>query len=311
MCWKQQRQRFVSDLEPPPLPPTIKLPVLPTVALEFNRMSEDPACGPRELGKLIESDTGLMYELLKYANSSAFAARVKSVTAQQAISRLGIRAVKLFLLSTAVQQAMRNTQSKLINIENFWVSNLERALFAREVARLLNTDADIAYAASLLHDFLLPAIGNELYRDYTRYIETPEKSRMPLVEFERAAFGWDHAQMTAHVLYAWEFPDELIVCARLHHHGLNVLNDEELGTTPVAAVAVAGLIPDPLRQSGDGLLKLKQLSDIWPELHLPVLAERVAGQLASITPLARQHFSLQRRVEKMEALAIRQETATA
>jgi HD-like signal output (HDOD) protein len=297
--WTQLREELIGGRTESVVPPRIKLPMLPHAVLEFSRKADDPNSGPAVLAAIIESDSGLTTELCRYVNSSSFGLRNKAGTAQQAITALGIRPAKLFLLSAGIQQAMKSSQSKLINFQSFWLANLERALFAREVARLLKADGDLAYAASLLHDFLLPLLSNELFSQYFRYVQTPESSRRPLIEFEKNAFGWDHSLATAQVLLNWKFPDDLVCCVLLHHAGPAVLADPDLGRTPAAAVAVAGLIPDALQQSGtDGLTMLVKLQSAWPSFQLEELAQRVSEQMQQMSPLAHQHASLQRRLEK-------------
>src|SRR5262249_54980139 len=113
--WTKLRHSLIGDRNASVLPPNIPLPMLPQVVLEFSRKAEDPEAGPCELGRIIESDSGLTCELLKYVNSSKFGLKVKASSAQQAITKLGIRASKLFLLTTGVQHAMRSCKSKLIN----------------------------------------------------------------------------------------------------------------------------------------------------------------------------------------------------
>lgn len=281
------------------LPPQIKLPALPAVVLEFSKRADDPDASSQQLGQLIEADSTLTCELLKYTNSSAFAGRQKISVARNAISRIGIRNARNFLLSTAVQQTMKASKSKLFNIQNLWLTNLERALFAREIARKLGTDGDLAYSGSLLQDFLLPVLSNELFDIYFEFLQHPEGSQTNLVDYERKKLGWDHALATAQILHAWGFPADLVCCVRLHHLGLAALQSAEYGESPIAAVAVAALISDPVRQTPDGLKQLVMLDGIWPEFQLQETAERVSNELADVTPLAAQHATLSRRLEKL------------
>ncbi|MFO0917824.1 MAG: HDOD domain-containing protein [Planctomycetaceae bacterium] len=302
--WTKLRQSLIGDRNGSVLPPNIPLPMLPQVVMEFSRKAEDPDAGPCELGRIIESDGGLTCELLRYVNSAKFGLKVKASSAQQAIATLGIRASKLFLLTTGVQQAMKAHKSKLINIPLFWLANLERALFARETARLLRANGDVAFAGSMLHDFLLPLLSNEKYDAYVKYTMIEQAERPNLVDFERKAFGWDHSLAAAQVLLSWSFPDDLVCCVLLHHGGLKMLQDQELGKTAVAAVAVAALIPDVLYQSRAGVEQLVELAGVWPEFQLEEMAQRVAQQMAEMTPLAGQHFSLERRCEKLLHAAV-------
>jgi len=301
MDWSALRSRLLPQSQNSVLPPKVKLPALPTVVLEFSKMADDPDATTQRLGQLIETDSTLTCELLKYTNSTAFAGRQKIAVAKNAISRIGIRNARNFLLSTAVQQTMKASKSKLINIQNLWLTNLERALFARELAQKLGCDRDLAYSGSLLQDFLLPVLSNELFEIYFEFLQQPEGCQSNLVDYERKKLGWDHSIATAQMLHAWGFPDDLVCCVLLHHQGLAALQNPEYGASPIAAVAVAALMTDPLRQTPDGLKQLILLDGIWPEFQLHETAERVSLALADVTPLSAQHATLSRRLEKQLA----------
>lgn len=126
---------------------------------------------------------------------------------------------------------------------------------------------------------------------------------VPLMQFERATHGWDHAEAAAHVTLAWGFPDDLICCIYLHHQGLKLLKQPQLGKTAAAAVAVASLMPDPLDQVPDGMEKLQRLEQAWPALNLLDVAARVQEQFEVLAPGFQNHFSLLRRFEKKLAAA--------
>jgi len=298
--WAELRRALMGE-RTTVLPPGVALPRLPDVAVTFARRADDPQVSTAQLGRIIEADAGLTTELLRYVNSSA-EPRDRVRTAQQAITRLSVRASNLFLLSISAQHALKAQKSRLINLQRFWLANLERALVAKHVATLLRTDPDIAFAGSMLSDSLLPVFTDALFSEYLKYAETPERVCRPLVDFERETFGWDHAVATAEALASWRFPDELVCAVLLHHGGLALLSDPDLGRTSVAAVAVAALLPDALRQSRDGLEQLQKLEALWPAFDLAEIADRVAAQFVDLSPHAGQHFTLQRRLEKRGAL---------
>ncbi len=300
--WTELRRSLLGDHDPAMLPPKIQLPMLPHAVLEFSRKADDPNSSASELARIVETDSGLTCDLLKYVNSSKVGIRQKVATAQQAITTLGIRPCKLFLLTAGVEHAMKSRQSKLINFQAFWLANLERALFAKEVARLLKANPDVAFAGSMLHDFMLPVLTSECYLDYLKYTLISEDSRPSLVQFERRTFGWDHSLATAQILMGWSFPDDLVCCVLLHHGGLDMVTHAELGSTAVAAVAVAALIPDVLQQSGqNGLQQLLTLENAWPQFELEPIAERVEAQMLEMSPVAQHHFSLKRRYAKLKS----------
>jgi len=74
--------------------------------------------------------------LLRHINSAAVGLSQKATSAQQAVGLLGFRETSLSLVAQAMGRTMQGRESKRINLRNFWAGNLERAIFAREVARL-------------------------------------------------------------------------------------------------------------------------------------------------------------------------------
>ncbi|QDT44566.1 HDOD domain protein [Gimesia alba] len=302
MDWTKLRKELIGEGKQSPLPSTIKLPMLPKAVMEFSRKAEDPKSTPKELSKIIETDAGISCELLRMVNSSAFGLRRKVSSIQQTITLLGIRSTKLFLVTTGLKQAMSSNDSKLINLPNFWSTNLERALTAREVARLMKVDPDVAFSAAMLQDFLLPVLSKELFDLYLQFTINQDNDPCLLKDYERRHFSWDHCAASANVMLDWSFPDDLICSVYLHHEGLRLLTDEKLGKTPAAAVAVASLIPDPLRQDPNGLNQLLALNEAWNEFNLFEIAEKIDTELREESTAASNYLSLKNRLEKHAVL---------
>ncbi|MEX1097513.1 MAG: HDOD domain-containing protein [Planctomycetales bacterium] len=284
MNWSKMRSAALGDRPQSPIPPEVKLPVLPGALTEFIRKAEDPHVSPAALAAVIETDAGLTLDLLKHINSSACGVRQKVASVQQAMSLLGIPGTKLHLSTTAVRHALNARQSKLIHFRTFWGTNLERALFARHVAELLGADADLAFAGGMLQDFLLPVLTSEMLNFYVRFVDAQDRKPTDLHLFERKRLGWDHGQAAAHVMFAWGFPDDLICCVLHHHRGLEILEDPALAQTAAAATAIAGLMPDPFRQAPGGLEELMRLEAAWPAFDLPAIAREVQRQFQEMSP---------------------------
>lgn len=301
--WTELRQSLLKDGEKSSALPDVKMPILPQAVTKFSQRCDDPQATPKELGQIIETDSGLTCELLRSVNSAATGLRNKASSAQHAIAMLGIRRAKLFLLETAVKRAMRGGASKLVNIQNFWSATLERALLAREVAKLLKADPTLTYAAAMLQDFLIPLLTNELYDDYLEFTKEPDKNTATLPEYEQQVFKWDHAEAEARIMLQWGFPDDLICCVLLHHRGMKVLNDKQFGKTAVAAVAVSAMMPGPLRQVPNGLEQLVKLDQVWERFDLMAIAESVNEQFEAASPGTSNPFSFLRNCKKMLAAA--------
>lgn len=283
MDWTAVRQAAMEAFPEGSMPPEVKVPVFPTVVTRFSERANDPKVETQELGSIIDSDSGLAVELLRYVNSSTFGMRHKVSTGVQAITTLGIKKVQLFLLQAAVKRAMRVTESKLIHIPNFWGRNLERALLARHVARLIDVDSDVAFAASMLQDFMLPFLSNELYPVYREFVKRSRDQDIRLPDFEQKQFGWDHSQMECQLMMQWGFPDELICCVLMHHLGLEVCDDPQFGKTTITPVVVSALIPGQIRQTPDGMDELFRAETVIPGFNLLEMAKTVNDEFEEMS----------------------------
>ncbi|MBI1346343.1 HDOD domain-containing protein [bacterium] len=297
--WGQIREEALSTFTLGALPPTLALPALPHAVAQFMDRSKNENASLRDLSGIVETDTGLTLELLKHVNSAFVGLRQKAKSAQQALALLGVRQSKLFLISTGAQAAIRARKSKLINQTCFWNTSLQKAIFAREVAKLLKTDADLAFAGALLSDFLLPVLSNDLFDKYSAFVSDRGNQPESLCDYESDLFGWDHALAGASLAFRWKLPDELVCCILLHHRGLELLVDPKLGRTAAAAVAVAALLPDQLRQQYTGLEQLALLHQKWPAFSLVDLIEAVDKEHADLNMGVGNDFPLKRRCRQI------------
>jgi len=297
--WAKLREESLGPFTLTALPPTLQLPALPHAVTMFMEKSQHELTPLKELAAIVETDTGLTLELLRHVNSAFLGLRQKARTVLQAITLLGLRQSRLFLVATGIQAAIRSRKSKLLNQTSFWNASLQKAIFAREVARLLQTDMDIAFAGSLLQDYLLPVLTSELYEPYVGFID--QRARQPelLCDFEQQQFGWDHAVAAACLAHRWKLPDELVCCILFHHHGLRALADPKLARTPVSAVALSALLPDQLRQQYHGLEQLVLLQQKWPAFCLEDLVRIVDAEHAVSGLGVVNDFPLSRRCKQI------------
>ena len=273
--WAGIRTEALGSFTVAELPPNLQLPALPHAVTLFVEKSNDPKATVKDLAQIVETDTGLTLELLRHVNSSFMGLRHKAGSVQQALTLLGMRQSKMFVVSTGMQAAVRAKKSRLINQNCFWNASLQKALFAKEVAKLLKTDEDLAFSGSLLQDYLLPVVTNDLFDQYLPFVENREQQPACLCEYEQQVLGWDHSLAAAALAHRWHLPDDLVCCVLFHHQGLRILAHPQLGRSAVAAVALSALLPDQLRQHFQGLDLLQKLQEKWTTFDLQAIAQIV------------------------------------
>lgn len=295
--WTAIREEALGNFTLAALPPTVELPALPHAVTTFLDRSKDPDAPLADLAKIVETDTGLTIELLKYVNSSYMGLRVRANSAQRALTVLGQRRSRTFVVTQGMAAAVRARRSKLINQSCFWNASLQKALFAKEVARLFKADEDLAFGGALLQDYLLPVVTNDLFESYLRLVDDRPQFPECIVDWENEQFGWDHALAGACLAHRWLLPDDLVCCVLFHHLGLRILLHPQLGRSAAAAVAISALLPDQLRQNFRGLETLLALQEKWPAFDLQAMAVRVDEAHKDLGLGVRNDFPLARRCQ--------------
>lgn len=238
------------------LPPSIELPALPHAVTEFVQKAANPNFNIELLAKIVEKDSALTVELLKHVNSSLYTLRQPIRSVKDAIIHIGINPARMHLLAVGMKAATRALKTKLVNQRNFWNESLQKALFAREIARRMHLDAGLAFLGGLLQDYILPVLTNSFNKQYLQFLEVPPGQGKDLAEWERETFGWDHATAGAYFAAQWHFPDDLL-CSIFFHHSLESILQETSGELfKLFPVALASLLPDQLRQSPQGFQTL-------------------------------------------------------
>jgi len=282
--WLKLRRELLGEYDSARVPPKISIPVMPQAMLTFLQRADDPDATAAELGKVIEADSGLTVELLRYLNSSAFAMRQKVSSAQRAIAILGINRCKLFLLSASMQKVMTPKKMAVLNPEAFAASNLERGLFAAQVAKFFECDADLCFAGGMLCDAVLPSLVNEMSREYQAYEAIPAPQKEPLTDYEKKLIQWDHGLAAGMIMLGWKFPDDLICCVLLHHSAYQILSREDLRRSEAAAIAIAALLPEQLLQMPKGVAVLLKLGTVFPGFPLSEICQKVDAQMGEQFP---------------------------
>jgi HD-like signal output (HDOD) protein len=220
-----------------------QLPALPSSAIRLLELAQDPSNGPAEFAKPIEADAGLLGQVLKFVNSAYFGFSREIGSVQQAISLVGVRTVKNFVLWSAVFSLIPNPKFGPFDLRSLWQDSLRRAVFARAFARRLKlSNAEDLFAAALLQDMAIPLLLKSLPDEYEKLIERRVTERMRLSTLEREVFGWDHAEAAAALCRNWGLPEEFAILIERHPNLDELLNGDK-AQRDAGCVAVAALLP--------------------------------------------------------------------
>ncbi|MCA8986929.1 MAG: HDOD domain-containing protein [Planctomycetaceae bacterium] len=295
--WSEIRLRYLPENAEDLLPDGWKLPILPQSVTNFLQHANEPNYDIRVLTRILEQDGNLTCELLKHVNSSAYGMRHKIATVRKALVTLGIRRCKMLLLTAAVHATIKKFNSHLFDLHQFWADSLERAKFAREVARVLRVDTELAYTGSMLQDFLIPVLAHNYVKKYVNYWNDRQSAVCDLPEFEISQFGVSHAQVGAICLRKWHVPDELVCAVLCHHMSYEDLQSQGLEDSHLHAVAASSLIPTSIIQHRNLAIPLSEWDQQDSSFDLFQIAERVDRDYATDVDAAPNRIQLAQRIE--------------
>jgi putative nucleotidyltransferase with HDIG domain len=132
----------------------LELPTYPKVASFAHRQLQNPEVKLQEVAQTLERDPLLAAQILKQANSPLYGGSQEITSLNQALSRMGIRAVVNVLRTSVARTIFMSRRPEVQKVfQVLWNHSLAVAHMARDVLGIAGArDADPAYLAGLLHD---------------------------------------------------------------------------------------------------------------------------------------------------------------
>jgi|GEM_PF-1488746 len=273
-----------------------QLPLPPQSVIDFSARARQPDVTVRELSDVVECEPVLTAELLRNVNSCLRGLRQKVDSVPQAIALLGIPNSTTILLTSALTNAVSQMDSPLISAVDFRRETVERAVFAREMAKHLGLNSNVAYTATMLQDILLPVLTRRHQVDYHEYLH--QTGYESIATFERDRFGWTHAEVTAKTLLDWGFSNTLALAVLQHHDTPEEILSDDDDEAPLGyACNCASLLSDLMRQSPRGVNQLIDLQTTRRPFQLMELAEKVDQAVSELEPTLHHPISLVHRLQ--------------
>lgn len=255
-----------------------ELKVIPEVALRLQKMARSDRATPKTLERLIRTDPVLSARILRLANSPLYGVSREVTSLSRAIHLLGFDVITDLALALAFTSQARSFGPHALAT---WEHCVRSACAARLLAvPQRGISQDHAFTTGLLTDvgrLLLYSIEP----DRCEAIFVPGSP--PRLADERAALGFDHAQLAATFLRHWGLPDSTCHVVERHHH----MPAADCETWRLHATVHLAEHTAVCAWDGTGGLDLAALVKEHPlTLHLGLAPDEVVsatGQLAHIT----------------------------
>lgn len=200
-----------------------ELPTLPVVASKILELTSQEDAALNDIVSLISQDMALSAKILKIANSAFYNFPQQIASVSQAVSLLGINAVRSLVLSFTFLTMGNNAECGQFDLAQFWERSLVGAAAARLIAEQTGqADPEELFTIGLLQDIghlvfalTLPTRYDQLLRQQaTSGHETGE------IAVEEEFLGIPHTLSGFEVARFWGLPAPILTAIQ-HHHAPN------------------------------------------------------------------------------------------
>lgn len=224
-----------------------ELPTLPTVASQLISLTSREDATLSEIGELVARDIALSAKILKVSNSSFYSFPQQIGSIQQAVSILGMNAVRSLVLSFSFLHIRGGKTPSLFDFEKFWVKSLASAVAAKLILEnVRGVEAEEGFVSGLLQNLGELILAKTFPEEYEKVLRSmAEKDGESLAE-EEAVFGANHTFVGASVAQNWGFPEALIAPIQYHHEPENYAGTNQAVRSTVRAVYLSHLLANIL-----------------------------------------------------------------
>jgi two-component system, cell cycle response regulator len=239
-----------------------QLPSLPSVTLEVLTLCRQESVEVDDLVKAISRDPALTARVLKIGNSPLYARRGPASTLDEAIVRLGIKAVMVAVLSFSLTVALPvSARLGEYDVELFWRRSMIESVSAKAFAQRLGRGNDReAFTCALLMDIGIPLFAKAAPGDYAPVVAQMDGGHPDLIAEETAVHG-NHAELAAYLLREWRLPESMAEAVAGHHDPDAFANHPNPGQRDLVRILHLAHLSAGVIMSDSRAMRLRQLED--------------------------------------------------
>ncbi|TMQ24341.1 MAG: HDOD domain-containing protein [Deltaproteobacteria bacterium] len=190
------------------------LPAMPSVPQRCLDILREPDFNVRRLVKELEAEPVLALLVIRAANAASYGRSATLQALDQAVVRLGSRALRTLITEYAVNELFESSNRRLKEANRrVWEHSVVVALLARDIAALIGTvEPDTCYLAGLLHDIGKPVLGAMLL-EIDRKLGRATPDWIDLRAWTQIIEN-SHRKVGVAVATEWKLPDAITAAIR-------------------------------------------------------------------------------------------------
>lgn len=203
-----------------------ELPTLPVIASKLLALTAREETTLNDIAGLISQDMALSIKVLRVANSSFYSFPQQISSINQAVSILGINAVRSLVLSFSFLSMGKRQKNSLFNFELFWERSLVEAAGAKLILeQVSSSDTEEAFTCGLLQNIGQLVFAATLHNEYDQVLRSldsnPGDAGIDREErenrLEQEMLGLTHTDIGYEVAKVWGLPENLLLPIKYHH----------------------------------------------------------------------------------------------
>jgi len=246
------------------------LPAMPHTYLKVKKCLTDVnSVSIDQIADLIEEDTSISAELLRWANSSLFGQRNQVDTVKRAVLVLGLVIVEGLVLSESVFSSVAPRTTAGFDLKGFQSHSIACGITAKllisELPYMDPKDEERAFTAGLLHDIGKLIEARYLDEQFKKIIITAREKKITLLKAEQEILGTTHEAIGGYLADWWSLPSFIVNTIRWHHEPASCHTDRDI----IAAVHVADVLVQQFALGSSGNYSIPEADpEIWARFNL-------------------------------------------
>ena len=199
-------------------------PELPTMAQKIIQLDTNPYAHGEDLAKLIESDSTLSEQIIRYAQTASYVKDPSIATLRQTMSRgLNYDLVMNIALAISTIRAFKITSHGPLGLQAFWRHATYSATLIHGLCTMLPRKNGIqtgkAVLSGMIHNIGHLALGNLFPKQYSELNTalTDNSADTPVSDLEQRMFGITHGEIGHWLAELWNVPSDICTAIKYHH----------------------------------------------------------------------------------------------
>jgi two-component system, cell cycle response regulator len=196
-----------------------ELPTLPSVATKLISLTAREDATLADISELVARDMSLSARILKVSNSAFYSFPQQIGSISQAVSILGMNAVRSLVLSFSFLSIKQGRSPNHFDFEQFWRQSLAAAVAAKLILeKVAGANTDEIFISGLLQNLGELVLARTFPEEYDQVLAMADDSQGGRLAAEEEVFGLNHTLVGAAVARKWGFPEVLVLPIEHHHN---------------------------------------------------------------------------------------------